>query len=77
MGNKHTAVNRPDPGTSVATRLTREGIRDMSNRKPFRPKAIKRRARDEARKDKDGAFRVNHKDCPVFYHSVPKEGIHT
>ena len=48
-----------------ATLLTREGERDMTNRKPFRTKAQKRAAKDNAYRDDRGIW---HSSAPVSYH---------
>ena len=42
---------------AYATRYTREGVRDMTNRKPFRSKAMKIEARKKATIREDGAWR--------------------
>lgn len=47
------------------TKFTREGVRDMKNRKPFRTKRQKQAARDMAVKCQDGAWRSA---APVSYH---------
>ena len=60
-----------------ATRLTRERHEgkknpqiEMWNRKPFRTKAQKAMARDDAKKCKDGAYRSA---APFSMHAKPKD----
>ena len=48
-----------------ATKLTRDGELDMSNRKPFRTKAQKKLAKSNAYKDDRGVW---HSSAPVSYH---------
>lgn len=38
------------------TKFSREGVLDMSNKKPYRTKALKREAREKAVKTKDGHY---------------------
>ena len=47
------------------TRYTREGMRDMRNRKPFRRADRKAEAKRTARKFEDGTFRAR---VPVSFH---------
>jgi hypothetical protein len=51
------------------TKFTREGVRNMSNRKPYRTKAQKAAARNMAVKCPDGAFRSA---APVSFHPTVK-----
>lgn len=56
----------------IATRFTREGNINLHNRKPYRTKALKARAKAVARRQGDGAFRCS--VVPTLIHPVPKEG---
>jgi hypothetical protein len=53
-----------------ATKFTREGVRNMQNRKPFRSKAQKKRARDKASIRNDGAWRSN---AEVSFHPLGRK----
>ena len=46
-----------EPHLKFQTKLTREGERDMRNRKPYRTASQKARAKAVARKDDDGTYR--------------------
>lgn len=50
---------------AYATKMTRTGERDMSNRKPYRTASQKAEARRTARKCEDGTFRSS---APVSMH---------
>ncbi|QKV17829.1 hypothetical protein [Oricola thermophila] len=67
MINRHLLT-----ATQIAfmTKLTREGVRDMTNRKPYRTKAMKAEARRTAYVDKNGAWRST---APTQYHPDSKE----
>lgn len=61
------------------TKLTREILdgkkspqRDMTNRKPYRTKAQKRIARENAYRAADGAWRT---DAGVSFHPVPRGSV--
>lgn len=53
------------PHLQHQTRLSREGKLDLSNRKPYRSKALKALARENAEKCNDGTYRS---DVAVRYH---------
>ena len=55
----------PAKHMAFATKLTREGVLDMSNRKPFRTAAQKKMARESAKRDDRGIYRSS---APVSYH---------
>lgn len=61
MANKHSTKEV----TSNQTQFTRTGVVDMANKKPYRTKANKQRAKDTAKMNKDGHFTSN---VPVSYH---------
>ncbi len=44
---------------AFATKLTREGVLDMSNRKPYRTASQKKMARESAKRGKDGVWRAS------------------
>lgn len=54
---------------AYATKFTREGVRDMTNRKPYRTKAQKIVAKQMAYDTPDGTIRSN---APVTYHRAEK-----
>jgi len=55
------------------TRTTKEADegRSMHNRKPYRPKALKAKAREVAFKGDDGAW---HPETPTCSHPAPAKG---
>lgn len=53
------------PHLQHQTRLSREGKLDLTNRKPYRTKALKTLAREDAELCKDGTYRS---DVAVRYH---------
>lgn len=53
------------PHLNHMTQLTRKGVRDMKNYKPFRTRAQKAKAREMAVLGKDGVYRST---APVSYH---------
>ena len=58
MAKKHNANDLP-PHLQFTTKFTREGERDMTNRKPYRTKALKTKARKQAIQGNDGVWRSN------------------
>lgn len=72
--SKHEFTNKRQPFNTVVltptqigcmTKFTRDGVRDMTNRKPYRTKAQKLLAEKKARKCSDGAYRSS---APVSWH---------
>jgi hypothetical protein len=58
-----------DVQIAYQTKFTREGVRNLSNRKPYRTKAQKIVARNMAVQCPDGAFRSS---APVSFHDPVK-----
>jgi hypothetical protein len=54
-----------EPHKAYQTSMTKTGVRDMKNRKPYRTASQKELAKQKARKCEDGAYRST---APVSYH---------
>ena len=65
MAKKHNANDLPKH-LQHSTKFTREGERDMTNRKPYRTKALKAKAQKQAIQGNDGVWRSN---VPTLLHT--------
>lgn len=64
MAKKHNANDLPKH-LQFTTKFTREGERNMTNRKPYRDARLKAQARKQAIQGKDGVWRSN---VPTLIH---------